>query len=92
MAKSKKSKLNVKRIVVSLVAVYVVCHLVIGAGNIFELKMQQRALDDDLETAYTEQAELKSELEYLSSDDAIEKRAREDLGLVKDNEVLVQID
>ena len=92
MAKSKKSKLNVKRIVVSLVAVYVVCHLVIGAGNIFELKMQQRALDDDLETAYTEQAELKAELEYLSSDDAIEKRAREDLGLVKDNEVLVQID
>jgi len=92
MAKKRKSKPNFKRIVVSLVAVYVVCHLVIGAGNIFELKMQQRALDDDLETAYTEQAELKAELEYLSSDDAIEKRAREDLGLVKDNEVLVQID
>jgi len=92
MAKKRKGKPNFKRIVVSLVAVYVVCHLVIGAGNIFELKMQQRALDDDLETAYTEQAELKAELEYLSSDDAIEKRAREDLGLVKDNEVLVQID
>ena len=41
MAKSKKSKLNVKRIVVSLVAVYVVCHLVVGAGNILELKSQQ---------------------------------------------------
>ena len=92
MAKKRKGKPNFKRIVVSLVAVYVVCHLVIGAGNIFELKMQQRALDNDLETAYTEQAELKAELEYLSSDDAIEKRAREDLGLVKDNEVLVQID
>jgi len=92
MAKKRKGKPNFKRIVVSLVAVYVVCHLVIGAGNIFELKMQQRALDDDLTTAYTEQAELKAELEYLSSDDAIEKRAREDLGLVKDNEVLVQID
>ena len=92
MAKKRKGKPNFKRIVVSPVAVYVVCHLVIGAGNIFELKMQQRALDDDLETAYTEQAELKAELEYLSSDDAIEKRAREDLGLVKDNEVLVQID
>ena len=92
MAKKRKSKPNFKRIVVSLVAVYVVCHLVIGAGNIFELKMQQRALDDDLETAYTEQAELKAELEYLSSDDAIEKRAREDLGLVGENEILVQID
>ncbi len=92
MAKSSKGKLNFKRIVVSLVAVYVVCHLVIGAGNIFELKMQQKTLNDDLETAYSEQAELQAELEYISSDDAIEKRAREDLGLVKDNEVLIQID
>ena len=49
MAKSKKSKLNVKRIVVSLVAVYVVCHLVVGAGNILELKSQQKALKEDLE-------------------------------------------
>ncbi len=92
MAKSSKGKLNFKRIVVSLVAVYVVCHLVIGAGNIFELKMQQKSLNEDLETAYSEQAELQAELEYISSDDAIEKRAREDLGLVKDNEVLIQID
>ncbi len=92
MAKSSKGKLNFKRIVVSLVAVYVVCHLVIGAGNIFELKMQQKTLKDDLETAYSEQAELQAELEYISSDDAIEKRAREDLGLVKDNEVVIQID
>lgn len=92
MAKSRKSKLNLKRIVVSLVAVYVVCHLVIGVGSIFELKMQQKALHDDLETAYSEQAKLQEELDYISSDDAIEKRAREDLGLVKDNEVLIQID
>jgi len=92
MTKNRKGKLNLKRIVVSLVAVYVVCHLVIGAGNIFELKMQQKDLNDDLETAYAEQAELQAELDYISSDDAIEKRAREDLGLVKDNEVLVQID
>ena len=92
MTKNRKGKLNLKRVVVSLVAVYVVCHLVIGAGNIFELKMQQKDLNDDLETAYAEQAELQAELDYISSDDAIEKRAREDLGLVKDNEVLVQID
>ena len=92
MAKGKKHKLDLKRVVVSLVAVYVVCHLVIGAGNIVELKLQQRALNEDLETAYSEQAALQADLEYISSDDAIEKRAREDLGLVKDNEILVQID
>lgn len=92
MAKGKKHKLDLKRVVVSLVAVYVVCHLVIGAGNIVELKLQQRALNEDLETAYSEQAALQADLEYISSDDAIEKRAREDLGLVKENEILVQID
>ena len=92
MARKRKSKLNLKRVIVSLVAVYVVCHLVVGAGNIFDLKMQQKSLHDDLETAYSEQAKLQAELEYISSEDAIEKRAREDLGLVKDNEVLIQID
>lgn len=92
MAKSAKYKLNLKRIIVSFVAIYVVCHLVIGAGNIFELKMQQKALEDELETAYSEQAKLQAELEYTSSNDAIEKRAREDLGLVGKNEILVQID
>lgn len=92
MAKSRKNKVNVKRIVVSLVAVYVACHLVIGVGNIFELKSQQKALQDELETAYSQQTELQAELEYISSDDAIEKRAREDLGLVGENEILVQID
>ena len=92
MAKKRKNKLNLKRIVIAFVAVYVVCHLVIGAGNIVELKLQQRALNEDLETAYSEQAALQADLEYISSDDAIEKRAREDLGLVKENEILVQID
>lgn len=92
MTKNKTNKLNLKRVIVSLVAIYVVCHLVIGAGNILELKLQQSTLEDDLETAYSEQAELQAELEYISSEDAIEKRAREDLGLVQDNEVLVQID
>ena len=92
MAKKRKNKLNLKRIVIAFVAVYVVCHLVVGAGNIIELKLQQRELNEELETAYSEQAALKSDLEYISSDDAIEKRAREDLGLVKENEILIQID
>lgn len=92
MAKSGKYKLNLKRVVVFFVAIYVVCHLVIGAGNIFDLKAQQKALESDLETAYSEQEKLQAELEYTSSADAIEKRAREDLGLVGQNEILVQID
>lgn len=92
MAKGKKYKINLKRMILSFVAIYVVCHLVIGAGNIFELKMQQKTLERDLETAYSEQAKLQEELEYTSSEDAVEKRAREDLGLVGKNEILVQID
>ncbi len=92
MAKRKKNKSNVRRILVTVVGVYVVCHLVLGAGNIIELKLQQKELNEELETAYSEQMVLQEDLEYISSDDAIEKRAREDLGLVKENEILVQID
>ena len=92
MAKSRKKKLDAKRVILAVVAVYVVCHLVIGTGSIIDLKLQQKTLNDDLSQAYSEQQTLQSDLEYISSNDAIEKRAREDLGLVKENEILVQID
>ena len=92
MARYKKNKTNVRRILIATVGLYVVCHLVLGAGNIVELKLQQKELNKALGTAYSEQATLQENLEYISSDDAIEKRAREDLGLVKENEILIQID
>lgn len=90
MAAKVKKKLNMKKTVIALVAVYVVCHLIFGAGNIIELRSQQHQLASDLDAAYAEQAKLQDELEYMNTNDAIEKTAREKLGLIKDGEILVR--
>ena len=90
MAKGKGKKMNVKRTIITLVAVYVVCHLIYGGSSIVHLKMQQHQLAQELEAAYATQTELQAQLEYMNSEDAIEKIAREKLGLVKDGEILIQ--
>lgn len=90
MAKKKGKKMNPKKAIIAIAAVYVVCHLLYGAGNILDLKMQQRQLAQELETAYTEQGNLQASLDYMNSEDAIEEIAREKLGLVKDGEILIQ--
>ncbi|MBR4944860.1 MAG: septum formation initiator family protein [Peptococcaceae bacterium] len=90
MAKKKVKKLNIRKTVITLVAVYVVCHLIYGATSIVDLKMQQGQLSQELDAAYTEQSELQAELDYMNSEDAVEKIAREKLGLVKDGEILIR--
>ena len=44
MAKRKGKKMNVKRTIITLVAVYVVCHLIYSGSSIVNLKVQQRQL------------------------------------------------
>ena len=90
MAKKKGLKLNTRKFVIALVAVYVVCHLIYSTTSIVDLKMQQSQLSQELDAAYTQQTELQAELEYMSSEDAVEKIAREKLGLVRDGEVLIR--
>ena len=70
MAKKKGLKLNTRKFVITLVAVY-------GTTSIVDLKMQQSQLSQELDAAYTQQTELQAELEYMSSEDAVEKIARE---------------
>ena len=90
MAKRKGKKMNVERTIITLVAVYVVCHLIYSGSSIVNLKVQQRQLAQELEAAYATQTELQAQLDYMSSEDAVEKIAREKLGLVKDGEILIR--
>lgn len=90
MAKKKVKKVNTRKAVILLVGLYVVCNLIFGATSIVDLKMQQSQLSQELDAAYIEQVELQAELDYMSSEDAVEKIAREKLGLVKDGEILIR--
>lgn len=73
-----------------VVSIYIVCNLVFVAHGILDLKAQQKQLEADLETAQVEQVRLQKELEYMNSDEAMEKIAREKLGLVKNDEILIR--
>ena len=90
MAKKTGKRINAKRVIITLVAVYVVCHLVYGGVSIVQLKMQQKQLIQEQSIAEAEQVKLQAELEYMDSEDALEKIAREKLGLIKDGEILIR--
>lgn len=90
MTKKRRRRFSVQRIVLMVVSIYIVCNLVFVAHGILDLKAQQKQLEADLETAQVEQVRLQKELEYMNSDEAMEKIAREKLGLVKNDEILIR--
>ena len=55
MAKKTGKRINAKRVIITLVAVYVVCHLVYGGVSIVQLKMQQKQLIQEQSIAEAEQ-------------------------------------
>lgn len=90
MGKKSTKKMGTRKVVIYLVAGYVTFHLLYGVTSIVDLKLQQRQLSLELDAAYTEQASLQSKLEYMNSEDAIEEIARENLGLIKNGEILIR--
>ncbi|MBR6755920.1 MAG: septum formation initiator family protein [Peptococcaceae bacterium] len=90
MAQRKKMKMNWRRVLVAGFALYVLCQFVISLSSIVELKKQEAVVEAELEAAYKEQAELEEQIDYMQSEEAIEKTAREKLGLIKEGEILIQ--
>jgi len=88
--KKAKMKMNWRRVLVAGVALYVLCQFVISFSSIVELKKQEAVVEVELEAAYKEQAELEEQIDYMQSEEAIEKTAREKLGLIKEGEILIQ--
>ena len=70
-------------------ALYVMINLVGGVFSIIDLKHQQAAVQAQLQQAYTDQAELQQKIDYMNTEEAIEKAAREKLGLVKPGEIII---
>ena len=90
MTKKRNKRFTIKGIVLIVVSVYIVCNLVFVAHGILDLKTQQRQLSEELEEAQVKQAKLQEELEYMNSEEAMEKIAREKLGLIKNDEILIR--
>ena len=78
-----------KKLALSIFALYIILNLIGGIFSIIELKQQQSEVEARLKQAYLEQAELQRQIDYMNSETAIERAAREKLGLIKPGEILI---
>lgn len=78
-----------KKVALSVFALYIAFNLIGGIFSIVDLKKQQAAVGAQLQQAYLEQEQLQKQIDYMNSETAIERAAREKLGLIKPGEILI---
>lgn len=78
-----------KKVALCVFALYVAFNLIGGVFQIVDLKKQQAVVAEQLNQAYAEQAQLQQKIDYMNTEEAIERAAREKLGLVKPGEIIV---
>ena len=82
-------KVRWKKVALCLFALYVTFNLIGGIFSIIDLKQQQSQVAQQLQQAYSEQAALQQKIDYMNSEEAIERAAREKLGLVKPGDIVI---
>jgi len=70
---------------------YIAASYAAGFAEIWRLKGEIRKVQEEIAAAEAQNEALRRELEYLQSDEYIEKAAREELGLVRPGETPVLI-
>lgn len=78
-----------KKVALCFFALYITFNLVGGVFSIIDLKHQQAQVAQQLLEAYSDQAALQQKIDYMNSEEAIERAAREKLGLVKPGEIII---
>ena len=93
MAK-KKAKLKKKRSSTSkfVGAIFVVVNIAIQLNTYVALKAQKEDLESQIEEENRKKEEYNNQMEYYSTDEYIEKIAREQLGLVMPDEIVFKVD
>lgn len=78
-----------KKFIVTSVFLYVLFNFIGGCFTIYDLKKQEHILIGELKAAQEEKAKLENMVAYMSTDEAVEKMAREKLGLIKPGEIII---
>ena len=89
LPKKKPKRFSFWTIVVALIASYLFISVVYSSFKILELRKQESQIRSDIAVQEQIAKDLKSEIEYLKTDAAVEKIAREELGLVRPDEILI---
>ena len=87
MQKSILKRVRWKKVLLLFVCGYMVFCLIGGCFDIYKLKVQEKELEAKIEAADEENALWQKKVDEMSSESAIERIARERLGLVMPGEV-----
>lgn len=93
---ARRKKLLIRRLVVfvifaSLISYFMVSTLISQASSLDEIKAEQKALKDELNTLVKEEKVLKEEIVKLNDDEYIAKLARKDYFLSEKGEIIFSI-
>lgn len=85
-----KNKLTLKK---SIIILCVILLVFFSGQHLVKIYQQKKVIDDlkmELENEKIRNSQLEKEIEKLESPEGIERIAREQLGLVKENEILIK--
>ena len=89
LPKKRQRRFSYLTIIVALIAIYLFISVVYSSFKFLELRKQESEIQGDIAAQEQIAKDLKSEIEYLKTDAAVEKLAREELGLVRPDEILI---
>lgn len=84
-----KKRWDWRTIMLGFVIVYCSVSFMNGCFSIVQLKAQQNEVVSQTREAQSEQQRLQQQADYLETNEAVEKSAREDLQMVKPGEILL---
>lgn len=84
----KNRKIKIRTIFFILFAIYVVYTVGVQQIKLWDLAKQEASLSKRLEKSKGEMTDLKKKVELLHTENYLEKVARDELGLVKPNELI----
>jgi len=85
---NKRRKINFKKLLYLILILYMVFIFIQQQITIYHLDKQKMEMQKEMNTLLEQNKALKEQIKYVKSKEYIEKVAREELGLVKDNEII----
>lgn len=90
--KKKRVKLNQGRLILTVIVVILIAVVGMSIKNVFDLRAEQKNLQEENQNLLQQQDALKAELENVNDLEYIEEQARIQLRMIKPGEILFVLD
>ena len=90
--KKKRVKLNQGRLILTVIVVILIAVVGMSIKNVFDLRAEQKSLQEENQNLLQQQEALEAELENVNDLEYIEEQARIQLRMIKPGEILFVLD